>query len=510
MKPRSSAHTRTNHASNHGMEARLKQLRKQSVQSGTLSVATQVASGLLKLASTVILARLLDPTDFGLIGMVLAVTAFATIFRDLGLSTAALQATHLSAPQQSTLFWINAIVGTGLTLLVAGMAPAIAHLYQQPALVGPTLLMSTMFAIAGLGSQHSAHMQKRMRFGPRMVAILSGSLASLVVAVVMAMAGQRYWSLAWSVVAGSAVTTLLFILLSNFKLTRPAPVTDVRPLLRFGGHVAGFEFVNYLHRNLDKILVGRFAGAETLGLYGRAYQLATLPISLLRQPIVAVALPTLSRLGDQPEATKSYFIRVTSVLGFVTLPVMALIGVAAEPLIVVALGETWREAVPLLQLLAIAGFIQPVVSLRGTLLLALGRSREYMRWGFWNALTMSAAFVVGIRWGAIGVATAYTATTYLLLWPSLALAFRGTHIRMADFFLAIRMPFIASLAGVALSYQFQRWMTPSTPLRLLIAACVAFTCGAFLVYMISSKGRAEMRYKLSLLRELTKRESVQE
>ncbi|RCW76036.1 lipopolysaccharide biosynthesis protein [Pseudorhodoferax soli] len=430
----------------------LGELRRKSVSGGLLTVGARLVSVVFSLASTAVLARLLSPEDFGVLAMVLSVTAFVAVFKDFGLSAAAVQkGSLLTALQASNLFWLNLAAGVALSVLVATAAPLAGWIFGNPALVPATMLISISFVLTSLGSQHGAMLQSRLQFKRKALADVVGALASLLVAVVLAFQGHSYWSLVWGTIAGAAATSLLLILLVTLRIQRPQRGQGVRSLLQFGGHVTAFEFVNYFHRNLDNILIGRVWGAEALGIYSRAYQLLMFPITNLRTPISAVAFSAMSRLRDEPEKFRAYYLKVSFLLALTSMPLVAFLAVAAEQVIGLLLGERWLAAVPIFQALAVTAFIQPVASLRGLVSLASGRSRDYLLLGVINAVVVCAAFVAALPWGPFGVAVGYGVAVYALLYPTLRLAFRQTGIQMGDFWRSIRLPVATSLVASCLA-----------------------------------------------------------
>lgn len=480
----------------------LRGLRATSIQAGGITVSTQAIIALIQLAATVVLARLLTPGDFGVIAMVLAISAFAGIFRDLGLSTAAVQAETLDHAQRNALFWVNVAAGLGLSLLFAAASPLIARLYGRPELRGLALFLSMTFLLSSLGSQASALLRREFQFGRRAIAHISGAMVTTGLSITMALRGHGYWALAWGSVAGAAVTSMLLLSLSSFRPGLPRRSPGIGAFFRFGGDVTAFELVNYFHRNLDNILIGRMAGASALGLYSRAYQLLMLPVVMFRNPIISVAYPALSRLTRRPEEFRTYFLRSAFVLALVTMPLTAFMGVAAKPLVELVLGAQWTDAVPIFQMLAIGGFVQPAAGLRGAVMLSTGRTRSYLHWGIFNAVAMSVAYLAGIHWGPLGVAIAYSVATYLLLYPSLLIAFRDTALRSPDFFNGVGRPALASCAASAVTAMSLNIFDGSPPW--LVVSCLALVFAAsFLLALVALPGGIrELRYAMGLLAAL--------
>lgn len=440
-----------------GVEATdLSDLKRRSIRGGSVTLATKGLSIVIQLASTAVLARLLTPEDFGILAMVLAVTGFAALFQDLGLSTAVIQSDGINRTQQSNLFWLNVAMGGFLTVLVAALSPLVVWLFGKPELSDVTIVLSLSFLIASFGAQPSATLVREMLFGRQAIARIAGALVTLATAVVLALKGHSYWSLVWGSLVGTLAGTVLTFVLSPFRPVAPVKGAGIRKMVTFGANVTAFNLVNYFARNLDNILIGRLLGAESLGFYSRAYHLLMFPIDAIREPINAVAFPAMSRLKANPAAYRSYYRRTSLLLALASMPVTAFLFVASEPVINLLLGPGWSEVSRIFALLAVTGFIQPVASLRGNVLLSSGRSRRYLQWGIVNAVCVCIGFLVGIRWGVVGIAASYAVVNYAILYPSLLLAFKDTPLRPMDFFGSISIPVAASLAAVALSYPAAR------------------------------------------------------
>ncbi len=367
-------------------------LKRKSVRGGAVTMLAQACSIIVHLVSTLVLARLLSPDDYGVVAMVLAVTGFAGLFRDLGLSSAAIQKKDLTHAQQSNLFWLNIAMGVFLTLIVSAASPLVGLFYQKPELVSVTCAMSASFIIGAVGTQHGALLVRKMQFGRQAIANISGAIVTLLVAITFSLQGYSYWSLVWGSLAGAFVTTCLLYLLSPFSPGRPSKGSGIRGMLQFGANITGFEFVNYFHRNLDNILIGRFWGPDALGLYTEAYRLLMLPISAIRAPINTVAFPALSRLLEHPEAYRSYYRRVTAVVAFLSMPLCALLFATSRPAIEFLLGKQWLGVAPIFSWLAVTGFIQPVAGLRGLVMLSNQHGKAYLYWGIFNAIFVSIGF----------------------------------------------------------------------------------------------------------------------
>ena len=275
-------------------------LKARAVRGGIATMLGQGDQFIIQIASTIIMARLLVPADFGLIAMVTAITGFAILFKDLGLSMATVQRSKITHEQVSTLFWINVTVSTVITLVIFGLAPAIAWFYGEPRLTLITMVLSLVFVLGGLTVQHQALMQREMRFKALAIIRVISILAGLIAAIAFALIGISYWALVIMQITTAMFNTAGVWLLCHWRPSHPFRRVDVKDLLVFGANLTGFDIVNYFARNLDNILLGRFWGANVLGLYSKAYSIMMLPINQIRAPLNAVAIPTLSRLQNDP------------------------------------------------------------------------------------------------------------------------------------------------------------------------------------------------------------------
>src|SRR6266446_9506144 len=173
----------------------MKDLKEKTIRGGSVRVFSQAATLLLRVGSLALLARLLDPTDFGLVGMVSAFTGILNLFRDFGLSAATIQRATVTEQESSTLFWINILVGAVLTVIALVFAPAVASFYHEPGLYWVTTAVAPAFLFNAAGVQHSARLQRQMRFTVLASIDLLSLIASTLVAIAMAKAGYGYWAL---------------------------------------------------------------------------------------------------------------------------------------------------------------------------------------------------------------------------------------------------------------------------------------------------------------------------
>jgi PST family polysaccharide transporter len=269
-------------------------------------------------------------------------------------------------------------------------------------------------------------------------------------------------------------------------------------MVAFGSHLAAFALVNYLARNLDNVLIGRFLGAGPLGLYSRAYALLMLPLNRLNAPLSAVAVPALSRLVGEPERYRRAYCEAVETIQMVSVPATAFLMLSADWVIVIALGPQWHGAARIYALLGLAGLVQPLASSTGWLFTTQGRVREMSRWGLIGGLLSVASFIVGLPWGAVGVAAAYGATGLVVRGPLLFwYVSRNGPVRQMDLYRTLSLPLGAACAVACTVYGVRLFTHIQQPLLGLAASSVVALGATALVYGLHARGRARVTSALS-------------
>ena len=272
-----------------------------------------------------VLARLLTPRDFGLFAMVTAVIGYLRVFKDAGLSTATVQREDITQAQVSNLFWINVGLSGAITLLLAASSPLVARFYHEPRLIGVTLTLSATFLLNGLAVQHAALLRRQMRFKALTVIQISSTSIGVVLAIGMALLGYKYWALVVSNLVMVLTMTLFTWLAMPWRPCAPSRQSGTRPLISFGANMASGGFIYSLATGMDGMLIGRYCGAASLGLYSRAAALLRRPAEQFLSPIGSVFLPMLSRVQNQPERYRRTFLQIYEAMALVSCFVTGLI-----------------------------------------------------------------------------------------------------------------------------------------------------------------------------------------
>jgi O-antigen/teichoic acid export membrane protein len=376
----------------------------------------------------VVLARLLAPSDFGLISLAFVVLGLAGSVGDLGMSDALVQRKHLTDRHLRTAFTFSVALGVALAAALAVLAPLGARLTGEPRVTPVVRWLSLNFAVQGTAVVAGALLRRRLDYKRRFVISTSSYVAGYAaVATTLALLGYGVWSLVW----GGLTQTVL--LAAGNLIASPHPVrwlvarSELGELLHFGVGASLGDWMNYLARNGDNFVVGREFGAESLGLYARAYSLMNLPFTYAASVMSAVLFPAMSRLQDDLGRLRRAFLLMTRLTAAISAPVMATMTVAAPHLIVALYGPRWAGAIPPLQVLCVFGYFRAVYHVGGVVAQSAGRIYgELANQILYAALVLTGALIgaqFGMPFVAAGVGLAITA----MFLATSRLALRATH-----------------------------------------------------------------------------------
>jgi len=478
----------------------MKDLKQKTIRGAFAKVCSQGTSFSLRMGSLMILARLLDPKDFGLVGMVTAVIGVFSVFRDFGLSAAAVQRTTVSKEQSSTLFWINLFVGALLSIIVLALAPFVAAFYHQQRLLGVTAVLSTAFFFNAAGVQHSALLERQMRFTALSIIDVASILISTGVGISMAVFGLGYWALVATTTVTPLIYTISVWLTTRWVPGRPRRHMGVRSMMRFGGTLTLNGMLMFIASNLDKVLLGRFWGVDALGIYGRAYQLINIPTDSLNSTAGGVAFAALSRLQGEPSRLKSYFLKGYSLVLSLTVPITFTCALFSEDLILVLLGPKWRSAASVFRYLAPSTLTFAILAPMGWLLSSLGMVGRGLKMALVFGPLMVVGYIIGLPYGPNGVALGYSAMTMLSVVPLVVWAAHGTVISTRDILVAIARPLLAGTVAAGSAFGLQLLYGPLLPPLLRLVLGVAIVSSVYLWVLMYVLGQKPLY--LSIIRGL--------
>jgi O-antigen/teichoic acid export membrane protein len=424
-------------------------LKSSAIRSGGISFISKALNTVLLVGGVMTLARLLTPDAYGLVTMAAVFTNFFSTFQELGLTDATIQAPHLKHEEVTSLFWINSGAGVVVMIILIGLSP-VASMFYKTAAVGPVIAVSSVgFLFAGLTAQHLALLKRRLLFTRIAVIETSANIIGLIGAVLIAFLGGGYWAIVSRPLIGGFIIFALAWHYCRWRPASPKRGTDVRSLLKIGVHSIGFSVVEYFTTNLDKSFIGKKYGADALGHYSRAHYLATTPSGQFTLSLFHVAVSTLSKLRDDPEKYRRYYLKSVSVISFLGMPMSVFMVVMSHELIYLLLGPQWDRAAGLFSLLGLSAGMKMIYWTQGWIHVSLGRTDRWLRWGLLSAVLTVGGFLLGAQFGVEGVAIAYSSAIIVLTFPGIIYAGRPVGLKFGPVLGAMwRYTFAAILAGL--------------------------------------------------------------
>ncbi|WP_241549103.1 lipopolysaccharide biosynthesis protein [Gordonia alkanivorans] len=401
-----------------GRTSHSKSLGRAAARGGTGALAGQLGKALIQILGLILLARALPPDAFGVLAMVIGVVGITEVMRDLGLTTAVVQARSISNHQVSQIFWVNFVLGLVLAALLVLSADLIAALYRQTEVASVLRVVAVVFVLNAIAAQYRALLMRQMRFTALAAVDVSGQALALVLALVLAYTGMGYWALAIQQVVQSALILAGVVNLSKWRPSWPRmEFRDIVPFLRFGAYYAVTQVVIFASNNASTVILGRLFGPHLLGIYDRAFMVATTPSNQLAQPASNVAIATLAKTDME---SGSYHRMIRRGIVAIVIPVFGVLAVCvpfAPRAVELVLGESWILAGPILQVLAIGTAFQVLGFASFWIFISTGNTRSNF---FFTVMTRSVAIVVitfGATYGVSGAAWAYS-ISMSLIWPA--------------------------------------------------------------------------------------------
>ncbi len=470
-------------------------LKRKTVRGGMFTAAAQAAQVGIQLAALPILARLLDPADFGLVAMVTVFTHFAVMFVDVGLSMATVQRPKITQYQVSNLFWLSLALGSAISFLVAALSPLIAWIYGEPRLIAITLALCPSFVFAGLTLQPQALLRRAMRFKVIATVQVLSVLMGYTAAIAWAWCYRDYWAMVVFPVVTAFVRMSGTWVACGWRPSRPRRNTGVWQMIAFGGHLTGFNLTNYFSRNADNMLIGWYWGAMPLGLYAQAYKLLLFPLQQIMGPLTGVTVGALSRSVDDPPRYRRAYGKILESLLLVTVPLMVFVLATRDLCIEVLLGSQWMEAVPIFAWLGVAALVQPFTASLGWLLISQGRAKEMFGWSIFASIVSVASFLVGLPWGPVYVAACYVVANIAIHMPTLVyLATREGPVRLRDLLFSVRVPALVATAVLAETVLIRGFVATGNSYADLAIYSIAAAVVWVGVMLLTSAGRHRLVY----------------
>ena len=386
-------------------------LKQRAIEGTKWTAISAVTLIIVQFLQLVVLSKLLKPSDFGLMAMVMVAIGFAESFSDMGISNSIISNKNITRYQLSTLYWINIFIALIIVLILWILAPLIAYIYGEPRVKDLVLLLAFVFPIISLGLQFQVLAQKELKFNWLAKIEISGALVGFFMSVICALNGLGVIALVWGYLVSVLFKTII-ISIVGFVKWRPNfyfSISQVKEHLIYGLYQMGERSMNYISSNIDYILIGSFFGAKALGYYTLAFNLSIVPITKISPFITRVAFPIFTKVVTDLERLRPGYFKVLEFISFINFPLLFGMIATAPYAIPLIFGKQWIPSVLLVQVLAIGGLARCIVNPTNSLLLAKGRADLGFKWNCFILLTLTPAIYLGGSWlGVFGVAIVYT------------------------------------------------------------------------------------------------------
>jgi O-antigen/teichoic acid export membrane protein len=353
--------------------------------------------------ATLVLARLLGPNEFGLIGMIMVFFTIGTTLVDSGLSVSLIRTPNLDDAEYSTVFFMNLAMSLIAYLFVFVLAPFVADFYAQPILEPLIRIYCLGFIITALRMIAQAKLVREMNFKKIAILNVPGNIVGLFVGVWMALDGYRVWSIVGLYLSTQIVATMMYWIFIKWRPKFIFRVEKMKYHFSFGYKLMISAQLNTIFDNIYNIIIGKLYSVQSLGYYERAYTLNNYPVSILSGIISKVSLPLLSQISDDKQRTLNVYRKIMMLSFFISAPLMLGALVLAKPLFILFLGEQWIAAVPFFQILCLAYMLYPIHSLNINILSVYGKSNLFLKLEIIKKIMVVALVLITVNFGIYGL-----------------------------------------------------------------------------------------------------------
>ena len=427
-------------------------LKKKVINGLVWSFTSQIVKVGGQFIITITLMRLLSPSDFGFLGMAMAFTGFAAVFSDMGIGSALIQKQDTDENHLSSAFWLNIVVGISLTFIMITVSPLIARFYNTPQLEPIIMVMSLNFFLASFSVVQRALLTKEMDFKRLIARDIIAVIAGGSVGIALAYYGFGIWSLVYQILAYTIINNIILWNISPWKPKMLFSRRAINDIFTYSANLTGFNIINYLARNVDYLLIGKFLGAEALGFYALAYKLMMVPLQNISAVISKVTFPAYSRIQNDIKKLSEVYLKTVKAVSLITFPMMFGLFVVAPEFVIVIFGPKWEPSILIVRIFCICGALQSIGALSGSIYQSLNETRTQFRLELAGTLIVTIAIVIGLKFGTQGVAFFYT--LQYLIWFNINLYFvlKLLNLKLGAFYPKLKATFIINIIMVMILF----------------------------------------------------------
>jgi len=462
--------------------------------------AGQVSAQVVHLIAFAVVARLVSPAEFGIVGMAAILTGLVARLGDLGLGSAVIQRKTLSESQMSSVFWAVVMLGIVSWLAATIASPLFARFMEEPQLVAIISVSAIAFVISSLGTTHRFLLLRDMHFRQLTVVEVLASVLYALCTIGLALAGAGVWSLVVGglVQVAAAVVAIWFV--SKWRPRASLDFSGIRGLMAFGAKAWAGGLLGYAQESGDYFVIGRALGPSPLGFYTMAFNLANVPRTRLGSVVSMVSFAGFSRIQDDPDRVRRGFLRIVRYISLVSFPLLIGMLILASEFIVVVYGSNWLQSIAPLRLLSIAAIPASLTAAMPAVLLAKNRAGLHLKLSIASTVGFFSIVLIGVNWGISGVAAALLVHAVVFFTITMHFVRGVVEVRIAEFAFALKPAALgAAVMGVAVAGARVGLQTADASRLLILILCVLIGAAVYLGVLYSMR-IPELREVKTLLR----------
>lgn len=378
-------------------------LRKQATTGLVWTFAKQFGNQIISFIVSIVLARILLPEEFGLIGMILVFITIGKALTNAGLTQSLIRDKEVDQEDLSTVFFFNLVASILVYFLIFFAAPFIAEFYDQEALVKIIRVLTLTFIISAFGAIQNTRLTKIMDFKTLTVISIPSTIASGILGVGLAYAGFGVWSLVWMRIAASAIATVQLWIYSKWAPSFIFSIEKFKDHFNFGYKLTLSSLLDTIFSNIYIIIIGKYFAASQVGFYTRAQTMQMLPVQNISKALNKVTYPLFAQIQDDNERLKRIYKQIMQMVIFVIAPVLIFAAVLAVPIFRFLLTEKWLPAVPYFQILCVVGILYPLNSYNLNVLKVKGRSDLFLKLEVIKKSLIAVSIVIAFQFGIYGL-----------------------------------------------------------------------------------------------------------
>jgi O-antigen/teichoic acid export membrane protein len=370
--------------------------------------------------STVVLARILTKDDFGVVGFVVTIISFLDIVKDLGIGSAVIYHRY-DASTSSTAFWTGLVISLALAVLVWLSAPLVGEFFGDPRTVWVTRMLAFNFPLSALGNIQESLLVKELAFGKKFIPDIAKAMTKGVLSIGLAVAGFGPISLIVGHLGGTLISSLVVWKISPWKPSFDISIERSKDLLRFGLALVGVNAIGVFVLNVDYLIIGRYLGAESLGVYTLAFRIPELVILQLCAIVAQVVFPVFAKMNDDLPSLVRGYLKTTRYVALITVPLGLGIALTSKPFTLAFFSEKWLDAIPVMQAIAIYSMLLSLGFNAGDVYKAIGKPSVLI----YISLVKTLVLVPGLLWAVL-----VPADTVSVAYVQIAVAAIGTILNL--------------------------------------------------------------------------------